>query len=173
MAARRRRGSGRNRRTQAKISIPALILICVILLFTTDFHRVAVERRYYLSEPIESVEEVPEYSGKPYVYINDNEPDFPAEEMTETSFESYSELDELGRCQTALRQSRTGSDAHKERGKYQRSETYRMGSTRSYDFVDGESLYNRCHLIGFQLTRKKTPTQENLITGTRYMNVKR
>lgn len=169
MTARRRRESGRNRRTQAKISIPALILICVILLFYDRFPQSGGGEAYYLSEPIESVEAVPEYSGKPYVYINDNEPDFPEEEMTETSFESYSELDGLGRCQTAC--ANIGQDLMPTKKRESISEVKPTGWQHSeYDFVDGESLYNRCHLIGFQLTGENA-NEENLITGTRYMNV--
>lgn len=116
-----------------------------------------------------SVTKMPEYSGEPYVVINENEPDFSKEDITEESFESYSELDELGRCQTAY--ANIGQDLMptEERGSIGRVKPTGW-QTVKYDSVDGKYLYNRCHLIGYQLTAENA-NEKNLITGTRYMNV--
>ena len=112
--------------------------------------------------------DVPAYSGEPYTAVNNNEPYFTSDNLTTEAFENYSELDALGRCGVlmpmfALRQ------CYREARQYQRSEATGWHSVK-YDNVDGKSLYNRCHLIGYQLTAENA-NQQNLITGTRYLNV--
>ncbi len=116
-----------------------------------------------------SITDIPEYSGEPYVVINGNEPDFPKEDITAESFETYSELDELGRCRTAY--ANIGQDLMpvEERGSIGQVKPTGW-QTVKYDSVDGKYLYNRCHLIGYQLTAENA-NEKNLITGTRYMNV--
>ena len=112
--------------------------------------------------------EVPEYSGDPYVEINDNQPEFEDYELTTEAFEEYSELDELGRCGTAEACVGEETMPTKERGNI--SSVKPTGwKNKDYDNVDGGRLYNRCHLIGFQLTGENA-NEKNLITGTRYMN---
>lgn len=116
-----------------------------------------------------TVEEVPPYSGSPYVEINQNEPEFSKDELTENSFEEYSSLDELGRCQTAVASIGTDLMPTKERESISQVKPTGWHSAQ-YDIVDGGSLYNRCHLIGYQLSGENA-NEENLITGTRYLNV--
>ena len=112
--------------------------------------------------------EVPEYSGDPYVEINDNQPEFEDYELTTEAFEEYSELDELGRCGTAEACVGEETMPTEERGNI--SSIKPTGwKNKDYDNVDGGRLYNRCHLIGFQLTGENA-NEKNLITGTRYMN---
>ncbi|WP_295691702.1 DNA/RNA non-specific endonuclease [uncultured Oscillibacter sp.] len=114
-----------------------------------------------------SLEDIPAYAGDPYVVIDDNQPDFPEEDRTSTeSFETYSPLDALGRCGAAY--ANVGQDLMptEDRGSIS-SVTPSGWINKEYD---GEYLYNRCHLIGFQLTGENA-NEENLITGTRYMNV--
>ena len=116
-----------------------------------------------------ALSDVPEFSGEPYVVINDNEPSFPAEDFTSEGFEEYSPLDDLGRCGVAYANVGLETMPTEERGSI--SNVKPTGWKRvQYDFVDGKSLYNRCHLIGFQLTGENA-NRQNLITGTRYMNV--
>ena len=93
-----------------------------------------------------SVSEVPEYSGEPYVVINENQPDFSEEDMTKDSFETYSDLDSLGRCQSAY--ANVGQDLMPtgERGNISKIKPSGW-QTAKYDIVDGKYLYNRCHLI--------------------------
>lgn len=115
------------------------------------------------------MEDVPEYDGEPYVAINGNTPDFPFDELTDESFETYSELDTLGRCGTAV--ANVGKDLMPTEKRGNISSVKPTGwQISKYDFVDGKYLYNRCHLIGFQLTGENA-NEGNLITGTRYMNV--
>lgn len=109
------------------------------------------------------------YDGKPYVVINDNDPDFTDADVTTTSFESYGELDGLGRCTTAF--ANIGKDLMPAEKRGPIGEVKPTGwQTAKYDNVDGKYLYNRCHLIGYQLTGENA-NEKNLITGTRYLNV--
>ena len=112
---------------------------------------------------------IPEYSGQPYVTLEENQPDFTLEDFTLDPFETYSRLDYLGRCGPACANVCIDTMPTEERESI--SEVEPTGwVNRTYDFVDGEHLYNRCHLIGFQLTGENA-NERNLITGTRYMNV--
>lgn len=118
---------------------------------------------------VQNLRDVPSYSGEPYVAINDNEPEFSKQDLTTESFESYSDLDSLGRCGVAY--ANVGADLMptERRGSISQVKPSGWHSVR-YDIVEGDSLYNRCHLIGYQLTGENA-NEENLITGTRAMNV--
>lgn len=116
-----------------------------------------------------SLSEIPEYSGEPYIEINGNEPDFPEGDWEEESFETYSELDELGRCGTAYANVGTDLMPTEERGSIGQVKPTGWHTVK-YDIVDGKYLYNRCHLIGYQLSGENA-NEKNLITGTRYLNV--
>lgn len=118
---------------------------------------------------IASVDEVPDFIGEPYVKIKDNIPDFKDSELKTTSYEVYSELDEFGRC--GVVKACIGKDIMptEERGSIGQIKPSGWHTVK-YNIVDGKYLYNRCHLIGFQLTGENA-NPKNLITGTRYMNV--
>ena len=98
-----------------------------------------------------SLEDVPAYSGAPYVEIDGNQPDFTEENYTTASFEEYAPLDLLGRCGTAYACISTDLMPTEERGSIGQVKPSGW-QTVKYDFVDGQYLYNRCHLIGYQLT---------------------
>ena len=115
-----------------------------------------------------TIDEVPVYSGDPYVVINDNEPSFSSEELESDSFESYGELDDLGRCTIAFANLSKELMPQGERGSIGQVKPSGWQTVR-YDSVDGKYLYNRCHLIGWQLSGENA-NERNLITGTRYMN---
>lgn len=120
------------------------------------------------AESCDSVSEVPDYSGDPYVEINDNQPEFTEEELTVTAYEEYSSLDELGRCGVA--EACIGEELMPTEKRGDISVVIPSGwENQEYDIVEGGYLYNRCHLIGYQLTGENA-NEENLITGTRYMN---
>ena len=111
------------------------------------------------------------YTGDPYETVNGNVPYFTEEELAEgkESFEYYSELDRLGRCGVAF--ASVGQDLMPTEARESISQIKPSGwQTARYDIVDGGYLYNRCHLIGYQLTAENA-NEKNLITGTRYMNV--
>ena len=116
-----------------------------------------------------TLDNIPAYSGTPYVVIDDNEPDFTEDELTDQSYESYSDLDELGRCGVASSNIGTDLMPSGKRGKIGQVKPSGW-QTIKFDNVDGKYLYNRCHLIGYQLTAENA-NEKNLITGTRYLNV--
>ena len=112
---------------------------------------------------------IPDYNGSPYVAVNGNNPYFTESDYTTVAFENYSQLDSKGRCGVAFANICLDLMPTEERGN--------IGSVKpsgwhtvKYEIVDGKYLYNRCHLIGFQLAGENA-NEQNLITGTRYMNV--
>ncbi len=115
-----------------------------------------------------TINTVPDFTDEPFVEINKNTPYFSESEYTTKAFESYSDLDHLGRCGTAYACVCKETMPTEKRGNISSVKPSGWQSIR-YDFVDGKSLYNRCHLIGFQLTAENA-NKQNLITGTRYMN---
>lgn len=116
-----------------------------------------------------NVADVPAYSGEPYTAVNNNEPYFTSDNLTTEAFENYSELDALGRCGVAYANVCLETMPTEKRGSISEVKPTGWHSVK-YDNVDGKSLYNRCHLIGYQLTAENA-NQQNLITGTRYLNV--
>ena len=114
--------------------------------------------------------DVPIYSGKPYTEINGNVPFFTDDELSGTSYEYYEELDSLGRCGPCM--ASVGQDIMPTKEREGIGDVKPTGwHTVKYEgVVDGNYLYNRCHLLGFQLTGENA-NRKNLITGTRYMNV--
>lgn len=121
------------------------------------------------TSPYISLDAIPEYDGSPYVVIDSNVPGFTTENFTYEAFETFAHLDDLGRCGTTYANVCQELMPTESRGDI--SSVYPSGwDNNPYDFVDGEYLYNRCHLIGFQLTGENA-NERNLVTGTRYMNV--
>ncbi len=116
------------------------------------------------------LKDIPAYSGEPYVAVNNNEPLFTDDEKkNDRSFEEYAPLDDLGRCGTAY--SCVGRELMPTEARGNISQVKPTGwHSVKYDCVDGKNLYNRCHLIGYQLTAENA-NDRNLITGTRYLNV--
>lgn len=115
-----------------------------------------------------SLQAIPEFSGQPYTEVNNNIPWFSSVYLTDSSFEEYSPLDELGRCGPAFANLGLDTMPTEERGNIGMVKPTGW-VTSKYDFVDGKYLYNRCHLIGYQLSGENA-NELNLITGTRYMN---
>lgn len=121
-------------------------------------------------EPVKVIlADIPAYSGEPYVAINGNVPYFSDAEMTTTSFEDYSPLDSLGRCGVAYSCVGTETMPTEKRGSIGQIKPSGWRTVK-YDFVDGKYLFNRCHLIGYQLTAENA-NERNLITGTRALNI--
>lgn len=148
-------------------------IFCILSLCLTPMGSLPclAEENVYNSqgESVVNLGSIPDYSGDAYVTINNNVPFFSDSDLTTDSFESYSSLDSLGRCGVAYANVCKDTMPTAKRGK--------IGSikptgwhTVKYDNVDGKYLYNRCHLIGYQLTAENA-NKKNLITGTRYLNV--
>ena len=112
---------------------------------------------------------IPEFTDEPYVVLNNNEPQFMEEDLNKDTFEKYSDLDYLGRCGPAF--AKIGIETMPSEPRGEIGQVKPSGwQTVKYDNIDGKYLYNRCHLIGYQLTGENA-NEKNLITGTRYMNV--
>ncbi len=128
------------------------------------------ENRPVTDDGVLSYRDVPAFEGNPYVYVNDGEPVFTDEQRAaETGYERYGELDELGRCTAAFAVVGPETQPTEKRGSIGevRPSGWQMAK---YDFVEGKYLFNRCHLLGYQLTGENA-NERNLITGTRYLNV--
>lgn len=113
---------------------------------------------------------IPDYQGEPYVQLNDGEPYFSDSEMTAVAFEEYAPLDALGRCGTAYACVGAELMPTEPRGNIGMIRPSGWHTVRYDDLIDGKYLYNRCHLLGYQLTGENDNPQD-LITGTRYLNI--
>lgn len=156
----------KKRKTYQTIFVTVLLLFSMILTGCQEME--SVTDKDSVKKVVASIKEIPEYSGEPYVVINDNIPEFEKEDLTTESYEFYSELDDLGRCGVA--EANIGQDLMptEKRGNISQVKPSGWQSVK-YDHVDGKYLYNRCHLIGYQLTAENA-NERNLITGTRAMN---
>ena len=146
-------------RRNGKLSIPMLLISLAVAAVV-----------YFTQQPAysDSVMNVPEFSGEAYIVINKNQPEFTQSDHTVEAYGYYSQLDILGRCgysMACLGQELMPTEDRGAIGMIKPSGWH----TVKYDFVDGKYLYNRCHLIGFQLAGENA-NEQNLITGTRYMN---
>lgn len=139
-----------------------LIICFACLRFDFDGFLDSNKNDYY------QITSIPEYDGNAYVYLNDNIPVFDEELFSKENYEFYSDLDELGRCGFAIaivNKYTMPSEERESIGNIKPSGWH----TVKYDIVNGKYLYNRCHLIGYQLTGENA-NEKNLITCTRYMN---
>lgn len=158
-----------------KISKKSLVLIIAIILLLnfTGCNSILEALRESIShyEPdilTDVFKDTPTFSEYPYVVVNENKPIFSDKELTPNCVEKYSELDELGRCGVAF--AVIGKESMPTGKRQDISHIRPTGwHTTKYDIVSGKYLYNRCHLIAYQLTNENA-NAKNLITGTRYMN---
>ncbi len=148
-----------------KSILPILLILVLLVVFYFAKDRLFAKQVVYS----ESVMTVPAFSGDPFIAINENNPEFTEDDYTFESYEYYGDLDQQGRCTIAM--ACIGKDLMPTQERESISSVKPSGWIQAqYDFVDGKSLYNRCHLIGFQLTGENA-NECNLITGTRFMNV--
>ena len=157
------------RRNKKNKSIVLTIILLILALIYNTYKNEIDNFIYSFAYESYTLEDVPEYTGKYYVIINNNEPSFEEKDYSKESFELYSSQDYLGRSKVAY--ANIGIDL------MPNEERESIGSikptgwhTVKYDIVDGKYLYNRCHLIGHQLSGENA-NPENLITCTRQMNV--
>lgn len=158
-----------------KIKILSLILTLIVFLSGCGIkftNRVDGQNGLFIGTTDTSVEklsQVPKFDDEPYVIINNNMPDFDNSDITTKAYEYYSPLDDLGRCGYTMACVGTEIMPTEERGEIGMVKPTGWHTVK-YDNVDGKYLYNRCHLIGFQLTGENA-NNKNLITGTRYLNI--
>ena len=161
------RSKSRSRRQTIVLPLWAVLLLLALAVVYVFF--IAPRLNPTPDQTSFSLADVPEYSGEPYVVLDGNVPNFPDRDKTSTSFERYSQLDYFGRCGVAYANVGLETMPTEERGSIGQVKPTGWHTVK-YDFVDGKYLYNRCHLIGFQLTAENA-NELNLITGTRYLNV--
>lgn len=138
------------------------VLIALLVSYTYSRETIPVPDEYY------ELANIPEYSGKKYIYINNNEPKFDEKYRNTKSFESYSNFDYLGRSGIAIANIGLELMPTEKRGSIGMIKPSGWNQ-KKYDIVDGKYLYNRCHLIGYQLTGENA-NEKNLITCTRQTN---
>jgi DNA-entry nuclease len=156
-------------RVEAAVTAPELSVPLEDQSAETDGSEPGEEDKGSAETPIYTLENLPDYSGSPYVELNGNVPEFSEDLFTTESYEFYTDLDQLGRCGTCY--ANIGQDLMPTEDRESISSVHPSGWVQAqYDCVDGKNLYNRCHLIGFQLTGENS-NDHNLITGTRYLNV--
>lgn len=144
------------------------VFIAILMLCSCSYSGTTQDVQNAEIKQFSSVYDVEEFTYAPYAIINNNEPDFDLSKYS-SSFEIYSELDEYGRCGVAFANISKELMPTEERGSIG-SVTPSGWHTVKYDCIDGKYLYNRCHLIGYQLTAENA-NSKNLITGTRFLNI--
>lgn len=150
-------------------------VILVLIIAVGNNYKEDIEAKLNNDKKIDSVvsyniSDIPKYNGESYVIINNNEPNFKESDKITESFEVYSALDSLGRCGVAFANVSKDLMPDEKRGSIGGIKPSGW-HTIKYDIVDGRYLYNRCHLIGYQLTGENA-NEKNLITCTRFMNTK-
>ena len=146
-------------------------LLLIIVFFIGIYYRNDIYSfLYFKIHRSYNINNIPLYSGKDYIYINNNIPKFESNLINSNSFELYSDLDELGRCGVVI--SNIGYDLMptKERESIKDIKPSGWHTIRYDDLIEDKYLYNRCHLIGYQLTGENA-NEKNLITCTRQMNL--
>ena len=165
---------GLNKKQKNKLIKILITLVFAIIITATNYYDNSIyeptTNNTQNQEISFNLEDIPEFKeDTPYVIINNNIPDFKEEDFTTKSFERYSELDNLGRCGVVF--ANIGKETMPTEERESIGQVKPTGwNTVKYDCVEGKYLYNRCHLIGYQLTAENA-NKKNLITGTKYMNV--
>lgn len=146
------------------------IIVSLVALIITAFMALGLVKLYQWKATPRPSDGLIEYKGEAYVAVHDNQPTFRDSELTTKAYETYADVDLLGRCGVAM--ACCGPELMPKDGEERESISHVKPSgwvQNAYDFIDGEYVYNRCHLIGWQLTAEND-NPRNLITGTRYMN---
>ncbi len=147
-----------------------IIIFIVATILSYIYYEEDINKHITKGETVSyEIENIPEYTGDPYIIINNNEPIFAENELTTDSFELYGELDEFGRATSTYANIGLDSMPKEERGSIGMIKPSGWHTVK-YDIVSGKYLYNRCHLIGYQLTGESANVN-NLITCTRQMNI--
>ena len=169
----------RNKTMTAAMALVALFMGMAVGRVGQDIETQPKDTKYQAEEQTQQEDtlqltddlEIPVYAGQPYTVIKDNVPDFTEEEKSCTdAFEYYGNLDTLGRCTVTFANVCPQTQPTEKRGTIGQVRPSGWHTVKYNDLIDGNYLYNRCHLIGYQLTGENANVS-NLITGTRYLNV--
>ena len=169
----------RNKTMTAAMALVALFMGMAVGRVGQDIETQPKDTKYQAEEQTQQEDtqqltddlEIAVYAGQPYTVIKDNVPDFTEEEKSCTdTFEYYGDLDTLGRCTVTFANVCPQTQPTEKRGTIGQVRPSGWHTVKYNDLIDGNYLYNRCHLIGYQLTGENANVS-NLITGTRYLNV--
>ena len=158
-----------------RTTVAIIIIACIVTLVTyiSNSKTNISENKQYISSVQDglqfTLEDIPEYNGEPYIDINYGVPYFTEDDLTTEPFEYYSDLDKFSRCGVAYANICQEIMPTGKRGDIGSVKPTGWQSVK-YDFISGKYLYNRCHLIGYQLAGENA-NEKNLITGTRYLNI--
>lgn len=158
----------RRKKKNQNIIVTLIFILLIIIYYNFEAEIKGFIFTKFFPSPSYSLGEIPEYNGKDYVVINNNEPYFKEEDKTLESYENYSDLDILGRCGVAMANIDSSLMPTEEREPLN-AKPSGWHTIRYDDIIPGKYLYNRCHLIGFQLTGEND-NEKNLITCTRQIN---
>ena len=153
-------------------SVAVLLLLLALLFGGCSYVQSGLDTQAVQENTQKSYEstDIPAYAGNSFVILDDNKPAFSKKDRERTdAFETYSDLDELGRCGVAYANICKELMPTEERGQIDMVKPTGWHTVK-YDNIEGKYLYNRCHLIGYQLAGENA-NEKNLITGTRYLNV--
>ena len=153
--------------TKALLSLCLVLVMSGVVYFEQDIRNLFDTNKQTQTVSYE-IESIPDYNGSSYVVLENNQPDFSEGDYTPETFEEYSELDSLNRCGVAFANVGKETMPTEERGSIGQIKPSGWHTVK-YDIVSGKYLYNRCHLIGYQLTGENA-NEKNLITCTRSMN---
>ncbi|MCD7819325.1 MAG: DNA/RNA non-specific endonuclease [Lachnospiraceae bacterium] len=167
MASRIFTGKNHKKRKRAALIAAAAVILLAAYFGVHGFPFAATEENEIISAL-----EIPEYAGEAWIEVNNNVPYFETSEMSTDSFESYSDLDDLGRCGAAFANISRELMPTEERGEIGSVQPSGWNQAKYEGVIDSNPayLYNRCHLIAYCLTAENA-NEKNLITGTRYLNV--
>ena len=157
---------------QILVSITLILIIILGIIITGNNNKNNTNQNVNATaQESYTLDNIPPYSSSPYVVINNNIPNFKVEDFSTTSFENYSDLDNLGRCGVAFANLSKETMPKEDEKRKSLDDIIPTGwSDAKYDIVSGKNLYNKCHLIAFSLSAEND-NDKNIITGTRYFNV--
>lgn len=161
-----------NMRKRNHYPVAAFLLLLALLFGGCSYVQSGLDTQTVQENTQKSYEstDIPAYAGNSFVILDDNKPAFSKQDRERTdAFETYSDLDELGRCGVAYANICKELMPTEERGAIGMVKPTGWHTVK-YDNVEGKYLYNRCHLIGYQLAGENA-NEKNLITGTRYLNM--
>ena len=151
------------------MKVKGIIGIILVVISIFSYQSLGLDKLFNKVNHVSNLENIPTYNGELYVVVNNNEPNFSKEEINKKSYEKYSSLDYLDRAGSAI--AKIGINLMPTKDRESIGQVRPTGFvTKKYSHIDGKYLYNRSHLIGFQLTGENA-NKLNLITGTRTFNV--
>lgn len=168
-----KKGANKNiNKKQILVLLLFVVIIIVTIFINNNWNEVNNSINNNTQEAYYTLDTIPEYSSKPYVEIDNNNPNFEENDFTTDSFENYSGLDEYGRCGVAFANlNKEGTMPKEDENRKSLDKVIPSGwKDTEYSEINLPNLYNKCHLIAYSLSAENA-NEKNIITGTRYFNI--